>query len=265
MSTVSSAGTADRSGANLSRITDPASPWTNVSAASTGSTAPAAPRALRARTSASSASAASARGRSRRSRAAASGGMTLIDADDICLSATRTGSCTRSRARTASRKSTSWPSARARSIPAIDIDAIEEFLTPSNLAALLDRGYDLVLDCCDAFRVKVEMIAWCRRRKIPLIVSGSAGGRTDPTLIAVRDLSKTEHDAMLALDPQEAARGFQFSARPEALLRRAGGLFARERAISAGRRHAFAARGRRCRARRGSSSIAAAGSVPRRT
>ena len=106
--------------------------------------------------------------------------------------------------------------ARARAInPAIDIDAIEEFLTPANLAALLDRGYDVVLDCCDAFRVKVEMIAWCRRRKIPLLVSGSAGGRTDPTLIAVRDLSKTEHDAMLALIRKKLREDFNFPRGPK--------------------------------------------------
>jgi tRNA threonylcarbamoyladenosine dehydratase len=43
------------------------------------------------------------------------------------------------------------------------------------------------------------MIVWCRRRKLPLVVSGSAGGRSDVTRIQVRDLSRTEHDAMLSL------------------------------------------------------------------
>ena len=69
---------------------------------------------------------------------------------------------------------------------------------PSNLEGLLDRGHDVVLDACDSFRSKLEMIAWCRRRKLPLVVCGSAGGRTDPTLVRVRDLSRTEQDALLA-------------------------------------------------------------------
>jgi tRNA A37 threonylcarbamoyladenosine dehydratase len=54
------------------------------------------------------------------------------------------------------------------------------------------------------------MIAWCRRRKLPIVVSGSAGGRTDPTLVRVRDLSRTEHDAMLALVRKKLRADFNF-------------------------------------------------------
>jgi tRNA A37 threonylcarbamoyladenosine dehydratase len=105
---------------------------------------------------------------------------------------------------------------RARAInPSIAIDAIEEFLTPASLVRLLDRGYDLVIDAADAFRVKVETIAWCRRRKLPLITIGSAGGRTDPTLVSVRDLSKTEHDAMLALVRKKLREEFNFPRGPK--------------------------------------------------
>ena len=128
------------------------------------------------------------------------GRLTLIDADDICLS--NTNRQLHALDGTYGRAKVDVMAERARAIhPGIAIEPIASFLTPANLETLLgpERGYDLVLDCCDAFRVKVEMIAWCRRRKIALIVSGSAGGRTDPTLITVRDLAKTEHDAMLAL------------------------------------------------------------------
>lgn len=38
----------------------------------------------------------------------------------------------------------------------------------------------------------------CRFNKIPLIVSGGAGGKLDPLKIRVADLSKTEQDPMLA-------------------------------------------------------------------
>lgn len=142
------------------------------------------------------------------------GRITLIDADDVCVSNTNRqmhaleGQYGRSKVEVMAE--------RARAInPGIVIDAFAEFLTPSNLERLLDRGYDLVIDCCDAFRVKVEMIAWCRRRKLPLIVSGSAGGRIDPTLIRVRDLSKTEHDAMLALIRKKLRDEFRFPRGPK--------------------------------------------------
>ncbi|KRG69187.1 thiamine biosynthesis protein ThiF [Pseudoxanthomonas dokdonensis] len=141
------------------------------------------------------------------------GHLTLIDADDICVSNTNRqlpaleGMYGRNKAQAMAE--------RCRAInPLIEVDAVAEFLTVANMQALLDRGFDLVLDACDSFRVKVEMIAWCRRRKLPIIVSGSAGGRTDPTQIRLRDLSRTEHDALLALVRKKLRSDFNFPRNP---------------------------------------------------
>jgi len=142
------------------------------------------------------------------------GRLTLIDADEVCISNTNRQLHALDGA--FGKAKVAVMAERARAIhPGIAIDAIEQFLTPSNLADLLDRGYDLVIDACDAFRVKVETIAWCRRRKLPLITIGSAGGRTDPTLVSVRDLSKTEHDAMLALVRKKLREEFNFPRGPK--------------------------------------------------
>ena len=142
------------------------------------------------------------------------GSLTLIDADDVCVS--NTNRQLHALGGEYGRAKVEVMAERARAInPSIAVEAIAEFLTPSNLDTLLGRGYDLVLDCCDAFRTKVEMVAWCRRRKVPLIVSGSAGGRTDPTLVRVRDLSKTEHDAMLALIRKKLRDEFNFPRGPK--------------------------------------------------
>ena len=137
------------------------------------------------------------------------GHLTLIDADDICVSNTNRqlpaldGEYGRNKAEAMA--------ARCRAInPAIDVEAVPLFLTPANMGELLDRGFDLVLDACDSFRVKVELIAWCRRRKLPIVVSGSAGGRTDPTQVRLRDLSRTEHDALLALVRKKLRAEFNF-------------------------------------------------------
>ena len=54
------------------------------------------------------------------------------------------------------------------------------------------------------------MIAYCRRRKQPIITVGAAGGRTDVTQIRVRDLSRTEHDAMLSLIRKKLRGEFNF-------------------------------------------------------
>jgi len=137
------------------------------------------------------------------------GGLTLIDADDICLSNTNRqlpaldGYYGQGKAEAMA--------GRCRRInPLIEVSAVPVFLTASNLAELLDDGFDLVIDACDSFRSKVEMIAWCRRRKQPVLTVGAAGGRIDPTLVRVRDLSRTEHDAMLALVRKKLRAEFNF-------------------------------------------------------
>lgn len=142
------------------------------------------------------------------------GRLTLIDADDVCLS--NTNRQLHALDGQYGRAKVDVMAERARAInPALQVETFAEFLTPANLERLLGRGYDLVLDCCDAFRVKVETIAWCRRRKLPLIVSGSAGGRVDPTLVRIRDLSRTEHDAMLALIRKKLREEFRFPRGPK--------------------------------------------------
>jgi tRNA A37 threonylcarbamoyladenosine dehydratase len=126
------------------------------------------------------------------------GELTLIDADDVCV--TNTNRQSHALDGEYGRAKVEVMAARARAInPAIEVHAIASFLGSANLADLLARGYDAVFDACDSLKAKVDMIAFCRRRKIPIVVSGSAGGRIDPTLITARDLSKTEHDMLLGL------------------------------------------------------------------
>ena len=137
------------------------------------------------------------------------GHLTLIDADDICVSNTNRQLPAPDGAY--GRNKVDAMADRCRAInPDIRVEAIASFLTPSNMDALLGSGFDLVLDACDSFRTKVEMIAYCRRRKQPIITVGAAGGRTDVTQIRVRDLSRTEHDAMLSLIRKKLRGEFNF-------------------------------------------------------
>ncbi len=137
------------------------------------------------------------------------GTLTLVDADDLCVSNTNRqlpalqGQYGRAKVEAMGE--------RCRAInPEIALDLQARFLTPANLEGTLGAGCDLVLDACDSFRSKVEAIAWCRRRKQPLITVGSAGGRSDVTQIRVRDLSRTEHDAMLSLIRRKLRGEFNF-------------------------------------------------------
>ena len=88
---------------------------------------------------------------------------------------------------------------RCRSInPRIKINLIDDYLTPENVKELLAEAPDLILDCIDDVKAKLALMLHCRFNKIPLIVSGGAGGKLDPLKIRVADLSKTEQDPILA-------------------------------------------------------------------
>lgn len=137
------------------------------------------------------------------------GRLTLIDADEVCASNVNRQS--HALEGNFGRAKVDVLAERLRAInPAIEAHAVPRFLTPATIDELLGPGFDLVLDACDAFRVKVETVAYCRRRKQPLVVVGSAGGRTDPTQVRVRDLSRTEHDALLALIRRKLRGEFGF-------------------------------------------------------
>ena len=82
--------------------------------------------------------------------------------------------------------------------PECVVHCIEEFVTPDNVATMLERGFTAVIDAIDQVRAKVAMIAFCRRHKLPIVVAGAAGGQIDPTRIGVADLSQTVQDPLLA-------------------------------------------------------------------
>ncbi len=137
------------------------------------------------------------------------GRLTLIDADDLCVS--NSNRQLPALEGQFGRAKVAAMAERCRAInPAIEVCEVAAFLTPSNMAQLLEGGFDVVLDACDSFRSKVELIAWCRRRKQPVVTIGAAGGRTDPTQVRVRDLSRTEHDAMLSLIRKKLRGEFNF-------------------------------------------------------
>ncbi len=82
--------------------------------------------------------------------------------------------------------------------PTCTVECIEDFVTPDNVATLLDRDFSVVIDAIDQVRAKAAMIAYCRRRGTPIVVAGAAGGQIDPTRVTAGDLSQTVQDPLLA-------------------------------------------------------------------
>jgi tRNA A37 threonylcarbamoyladenosine dehydratase len=81
--------------------------------------------------------------------------------------------------------------------PLCKLNVIEDYLTVEGMPALF-AGHDIVLDAIDDVPAKIAMAVHCQDHKLPLVVCGGAGGKSDPTSIRVSDLSRTEQDPMLA-------------------------------------------------------------------
>lgn len=81
--------------------------------------------------------------------------------------------------------------------PQCDCCAIDDFISAQTLEQYID-GFDYVIDAIDGVAHKVALVAFCKRRKIPLVMTGGAGGLTDPQAIEMSDLSRTFNDPLAA-------------------------------------------------------------------
>ncbi|MDP1606837.1 MAG: tRNA threonylcarbamoyladenosine dehydratase [Rhodocyclaceae bacterium] len=79
--------------------------------------------------------------------------------------------------------------------PDCTVECIEEFIAPENVTTLLPVC-DAVIDAIDQMRAKAALIVCCRARNTPVVTTGGAGGRVDPTRVRVDDLSRTTQDAL---------------------------------------------------------------------
>ncbi len=82
--------------------------------------------------------------------------------------------------------------------PACEVRLIDDFVSPENVAQLLGDDIDLVVDCTDQAQAKIAMILEARRRKLPIVVCGGAGGKTRPLSLEAGDLSQAVNDALLS-------------------------------------------------------------------
>lgn len=130
------------------------------------------------------------------------GRLDLVDLDDVCVSNVN-------RQLPALDGAIGVPKAqvlaeRFRAIhPAGCFNPVIEFFTADNanrilgLEAAPPERPDFVIDAIDSTTHKCLLAALCLRHGIPIIISGAAGGRCDPTRLAVRDLAEATHDRLL--------------------------------------------------------------------
>jgi tRNA A37 threonylcarbamoyladenosine dehydratase len=144
------------------------------------------------------------------------GALNLIDLDDVCI--TNTNRQLPALDHTIGKTKVQVLADRVREInPECTIAAVSEFLLASNADRLLSDRFDLIVDAVDSTGIKALIIAKARDLGIPVIVSGSAGGRRDPTMIKASDLGLAGADELIKQLRRRLRDEYAFPKSPDGL------------------------------------------------
>jgi tRNA threonylcarbamoyladenosine dehydratase len=144
------------------------------------------------------------------------GTLTLVDLDDVCISNVNrqlhavTGEF--------GRPKVDVMADRVRLIqPDCQLHALQSLFTASTAAEILSAKFDGVVDAIDQTPMKALLIARCRALNLPIVTTGGAGGRRDPTALRVADLARTSHDGLLAATRKLLRDEYHFPRDPKAV------------------------------------------------
>lgn len=118
------------------------------------------------------------------------GHMTIVDPDEVCMSnINRQLPALHS---TVGERKVEVLARRLRDInPELVLDVRTEYLSDEAIPALLDNGYDFIVDAIDTVAPKCDLIAEALRRKMKIVSSMGAGAKSDVTRIQYADIWET--------------------------------------------------------------------------
>lgn len=123
------------------------------------------------------------------------GHLTLIDLDDICQ--TNINRQVHALENTVGQMKAEALKERCLAInPNCKVDIHLSYFSEKNMNELL-ISYDCVVDAIDSLKDKCLLIHECLSRSIPLVSTGGAGGKSNPSQILVKDLFATTNDRLL--------------------------------------------------------------------
>ncbi|AWI26360.1 tRNA threonylcarbamoyladenosine dehydratase [Flavobacterium pallidum] len=77
--------------------------------------------------------------------------------------------------------------------PELQLTRLTEFLSPERAFEMVSPEFDYVLDCIDSVTPKLNLLIAAKRKKIKVISSMGAGGKSLASKVKVADISKTEN------------------------------------------------------------------------
>lgn len=91
--------------------------------------------------------------------------------------------------------------------PALELKVVNTYLKNEKIDLLLSEKFDYVVDAIDTLAPKVFFILECLKQRQPLVSSMGAGGKLDPTLIRISDISES-HSCRLAFHIRKRLQRF---------------------------------------------------------
>ncbi len=124
------------------------------------------------------------------------GQLSLIDLDEVCV--TNVNRQIHALDGTVGRSKAQVMAERIRVInPHCQVWPRVQFFTADSAPAILSQPFDAVVDAIDSVSSKCLLLAECRRLGIPVITTGGAGGKCDPTRVMVADISRVAGDRLI--------------------------------------------------------------------
>jgi tRNA A37 threonylcarbamoyladenosine dehydratase len=77
--------------------------------------------------------------------------------------------------------------------PEIELMLVKDFIKDDKTKNLLEEPFDYIIDAIDSLSPKVYMLAQALQKGHKVVSSMGAGGKLDPSQIAIADISKTQH------------------------------------------------------------------------
>ena len=93
--------------------------------------------------------------------------------------------------------------------PMCQVDTVDDFISNENLNALIKQHFNVVIDAIDQASIKTCLALHTLKEKIPLVMTGGAGGRIDPSFIKIADLSLTHGDRLTAKIRHDVKKALQ--------------------------------------------------------
>ncbi|MCL4132658.1 UNVERIFIED_CONTAM: hypothetical protein GTU68_010908 [Idotea baltica] len=138
------------------------------------------------------------------------GELSIFDFDVICI--TNINRQSHALTHTVHQTKTQALSERIQQInPKCIVHSAFDCIGKETVAQCITQDLDIVVDCIDSVFSKSALISWCKRQKIPVVSTGGAGGKKDPTKIKIVDLNKVYNDSLISKVRSLLRRDYGFS------------------------------------------------------